>query len=70
MAAALQKGYSKGIALMKLPEQEQERIREEELVRLQVRKGLKRMQRPHLILFALLWTAALTALAFLGPRVH
>jgi hypothetical protein len=55
---------------MKLPEQENERIREEELVRLQVRKDVKRMQRPHLILLALLWTAALTALAFLGPRVR
>ena len=55
---------------MKLPEQEDGRIRAEELVRLQVRKDLKRMQRPHLILLALLWTAALTALAFLGPRVH
>jgi hypothetical protein len=56
--------------LMKLPEQENERIREEELIRLQVRKDVRRMQRPHLILLALLWTAALTALAFLGPRVR
>ena len=55
---------------MILPEQEHERVRAEELVRLRVRKDAKRMQRPHLILLALLWTAALTALAFLGPRVH
>ena len=58
------------MTLMKLPEQENERIREEELVRLQVRKDVKRMQRPLLILLAFLWTAALTALAFLGPRVR
>ena len=70
LAAAPQKGYSKGMTLMKLPEQEHERIREDELVRLQVRKDVKQMRRPRLILFALLWTAALTALAFLGPRVH
>jgi hypothetical protein len=55
---------------MEFSEQERERIREEELVRLQVRKDVKRMRRLRLILFALLWTAALSALAFRGPHGH
>ena len=55
---------------MKLSEQEYERIREEELVRLQVRKDVRRMQMPHLMVLALLWTAALTAIALMGRHAH
>ena len=43
--------------------QECDRIREEEMARLQARLAMKRQQRPQLFLLMVLWTSALTLLA-------
>jgi hypothetical protein len=51
---------------MSLSSDERARIREEELVRVEVRKEITRKQTPRLILLTLLWGAALTVLAFIG----
>jgi len=48
---------------MSLLQNDRERIREEQLVRLEVQKEMKRKQTPRLALFAMLWIAVLTALA-------
>jgi hypothetical protein len=55
---------------MALSEQEQARIRDEELVRLQARKDSKRRKRPQRIIWALLWTILLLVLAFASPHLH
>ena len=52
---------------MSLLQNERERIREEELVRLEVREELKRKNRARLILLAAVWFAVLTALALANP---
>jgi membrane-associated HD superfamily phosphohydrolase len=60
----------KGIKPMELSEQERERIRQEELVRLQLRKEMKRSQRPQLIVLTALWVAVLTILVFVSLHYH
>jgi hypothetical protein len=55
---------------MEFSEQEREKIRQEEVLRLQVRKDMRRRQRPRLILLAALWTVVLTALALGSPYTH
>lgn len=47
---------------MKLSQQEQDRIYEEESVRWQARLSIKHQQRPDLLLMTILWTVALTLL--------
>jgi hypothetical protein len=55
---------------MVFSERERERIREEELVRLQVREEMKLRQRPQLLLWGALWTAVLAAPALISPHIH
>jgi hypothetical protein len=55
---------------MVLSEQEKARIREEELTHLQARKESKRMKRPQLIIWTVLWTIVLLGLAFASPHLH
>jgi len=55
---------------MSLSQDERARIREEELVRLEIRKEMKRKQTPRLILLTVLWCAVLTALAFIDPLLR
>jgi hypothetical protein len=56
--------------LMTLSEQERSRIREEELVRLQARKEMKRQDRPQLLWLMIIWTACLAVLAVVTPHFH
>jgi hypothetical protein len=63
-ADASKQDYSQGMKIMTLTAQEHERIREEELLRWQVREEIKRKRGPWLIPVAIVWTATLTALAF------
>jgi hypothetical protein len=55
---------------MTLPFQEQERIREEELFRAQLRKNIKREKRPRLIALTMLWAIALILLAYFAPHLR
>lgn len=55
---------------MALSEQEQARIREEELARLQARKEVKRRKRSQLVMWAVLWTILLLGLALASPHLH
>lgn len=55
---------------MAFSEQEQARIREEELARLQARKEAKSRERPQLIMWAVLWTILLLGLALASPHLH
>ena len=59
-----------GGKLMTLSAQDRERLREEESVRLEVRNEQRRKQRPRLLAVAILWTLALTALAFGSNYLH
>lgn len=56
--------------LWHLSDAERSRIREEELVKMEVRMEMKRKQAPRLILIAVLWSATLLALALTGPLLH
>jgi hypothetical protein len=67
---APKKAPSEGINVMSLSDENRERIREEEMVRLEVRAAMKRRQSPRLMLLAVLWGAVLTALALIVPQVH
>jgi hypothetical protein len=53
---------------MTLSQQECDRIRAEEIVRLQVCKEMKRQRRPQLFLIAIVWAGMLTALVELAYR--
>ena len=55
---------------MPLSQDERARIREEELMRLEARKEMKRKRTPRLILLTILWGAVLTALALIDPLLH
>jgi len=55
---------------MTLSAQEHDRLREEELVRLEIRAERRRKQRPRLLMVATIWTLALTGLAFAGSHLH
>ena|SRR5258706_15717163 len=59
-----------GGKVMTMSEQERERLREEESVRLEIRGERRRKQRPRLLMVAILWTLALTALAFGRSYLH
>jgi len=60
----------KGVKTMAISQDERARIHEEELIRLEARKEMKRTQTPRLFLTMILWTAALTGLAHLEPLLH
>ena len=52
-----------------LSETEREKVREEEVIRLQIREERSRRPGPQLILFGLLWTLILTTLAFISKHI-
>jgi hypothetical protein len=60
----------KGVETMAISQDERARIHDEELIRLEARKEMKRKQTPRLFLIMILWTAALTGLALLEPLLH
>ncbi|HLG98389.1 MAG TPA: hypothetical protein VKX49_18880 [Bryobacteraceae bacterium] len=55
---------------MTLSDVERARIREEELIKMEVRIEMKRKQTPRLILLAVLWSAALLACALMSPLIR
>src|SRR5579862_6342350 len=63
-------GSPSGEKVMTLSAQEHDRLREEELVRLEIRAERRRKQRPRLLMVATIWTLALTGLAFAGNHLH
>jgi hypothetical protein len=60
----------KGINTVEFSGQAQERIRQEEVIRLQLREEIKRKKRPALILLTVLWALVLSLLAFVSPHFH
>ena len=55
---------------MALSQQQREIVGEEEVIRLRIREERSRKPGRRLILFGLLWTLILTALAFIGKHVQ
>ena len=55
---------------MALSEQEQAKIRDEELVRFEAREESKRKKKPQLMIWALLWAILLLVIAFASPHLH
>jgi hypothetical protein len=55
---------------MKLSEPEREQIRQEQLVRMQLREETRLKRWPRLGLLTLMWAIALTVLAFASSHFH
>ncbi len=54
---------------MQLTDVDRDRVRQEEMIRWEVREERRRNRRPRLLLITIIWTAALTALALLN-HIH